>query len=227
MKSIRSVWLAIASLSAVSSYTPTLSAASFDDIQFWVGSGENRAALVIDWNDGKSSESLVWGYRWDGTANGLDMLQAVISADPRLYGHFGSYVWGTAIQGLGYDLNGNGFSVSPSLTFDAGGLAFTTSPDDLRTASDAADHYIEGWDYGFWAYYNKSSADEAWTSALIGAEFRALSDGVWDGYSFAPEFSGPEPGEPFAAPIPEPTIFAMTFLGAGIVLFRRVRANRD
>ena len=47
---------------------------SFDDINYWVGEGENEAALVIDWNDAKAPQSLVWGYRWSDTATGEDML---------------------------------------------------------------------------------------------------------------------------------------------------------
>ena len=50
---------------------------SFDQIQYWVGSGQNRAALVLQWNDGGNPVSLAWGYRWDGSASGLDMLRAV------------------------------------------------------------------------------------------------------------------------------------------------------
>ena len=57
---------------------------TFDDIDFWVGEGENRAALVIRWNDGKKPDGLVWGYRWDGNATGADMLEAIATSDPRL-----------------------------------------------------------------------------------------------------------------------------------------------
>ena len=39
---------------------------SFDDIQFWVGSGSKRAALVIEWHDGNQPDAMVWGYRWRG-----------------------------------------------------------------------------------------------------------------------------------------------------------------
>ena len=64
----------------------------FDDIGFWVGSGANQAALVIDWNgpDGSGSEpvSYAWGFRWDGVATGQNMLAAVINADANLYGRF-------------------------------------------------------------------------------------------------------------------------------------------
>ena len=44
---------------------------SFDDIQYWVGTGANRAALVIDWSDTSTQPAaLVWGFRWDGIAHG-------------------------------------------------------------------------------------------------------------------------------------------------------------
>ena len=35
---------------------------SFEDIQFWVGSGSNRAALVIELHDGTQPDAMVWGY---------------------------------------------------------------------------------------------------------------------------------------------------------------------
>ena len=50
-----------------------------DDIEFWIGSGDERSRFwSIDW-DGASDidESLAWGYRWDGTATGEDMLYAI------------------------------------------------------------------------------------------------------------------------------------------------------
>ena len=34
---------------------------SFDDIQFWVGSGSKRAALVIEWHDGNRPDAMVLG----------------------------------------------------------------------------------------------------------------------------------------------------------------------
>lgn len=57
---------------------------SFEDIQFWVGSGSNRAALVIEWHDGTQPDAMVWGYKWDGEASGHDMIVAIAKADPRL-----------------------------------------------------------------------------------------------------------------------------------------------
>ncbi len=188
--------------------SPSASAATWEDIRFWAGFGANQAALVIDWNDGKTEQSLLWGYRWDGTATGMNMLQEVVSADPRLFAHIGNFGWGQAILGIGYDLNENGvFGVSPTLTFDSGGLLIseTPTPDDSRSATDPADHYLEGWNSGFWGYYTKPSSLNTWTEAMAGAADRVLSNGAWDGYSFAPGFSSSAPSDPApVTTVPEP-----------------------
>jgi hypothetical protein len=209
---------------ALATFTLTTPAATMEDVQFWVGAGANEAALVIDWRDGKTAESLLWGYRWDGTATGLDMLEAVVTTDPRLFAHLGTYVWGTATFGLGYDLNDNGgFAVSPALGFDSGGLAVDINPDDNRVAVDAADHWLEGWNNGFWAYYLKDSAADSWTSALSGPGERVLANGVWDGFSFAPGFTSSEPSEPMAATVPEPGLLSLLTLSTLALLWRRQR----
>ena len=75
---------------------------TFDDIDFWVGEGENRAALVIRWNDGKKPDGLVWGYRWDGNATGADMLEAIATADPRLTILLQKTASGKIVGGIGY-----------------------------------------------------------------------------------------------------------------------------
>ena len=208
---------------ALAACTFAASAATFDEIQFWVGSGPNRAALVIDWNDGKSAESILWGYRWDGAATGQDMLEAVVNADPRLFAHFGNYEWGTAVLGIGYDLNNSGgFAVSPSLAFDGMGVALDTNPDDARAPADTADHWLEGWNNGFWAYYLRASTAENWASAMTGAGGRALADGVWDGFSFAAGFASSDPSAPMPASVPEPSLISLLTLGAfAIVCLRR------
>jgi hypothetical protein len=56
---------------------------TFDDVQYWIGEGENRALLVVDWNDTISPESLAWGYRFDGEVTGEQMLSDISFADSR------------------------------------------------------------------------------------------------------------------------------------------------
>ncbi|MEM7386481.1 MAG: hypothetical protein AAF514_16185 [Verrucomicrobiota bacterium] len=64
-------------------------AISLNEINYWVngtspGAGDQRAALVIDWDDG--STPLTWGYHWPAgeTRTGQDLVFAVTMADPRL-----------------------------------------------------------------------------------------------------------------------------------------------
>jgi hypothetical protein len=72
------------------------SAITLDDIQLWTGSGTNRAALVIEWSTPESladttvpapvaDKTLVWGYRFNGTATATEMFNAIVAANPGLY----------------------------------------------------------------------------------------------------------------------------------------------
>ena len=181
---------------------------SFDDIEFWVGSGRNRAALAIDWDENSSTRpALVWGFRWDGVALGDDMLTAVIAADPRLYAKLGgTHANPTAMYGLGYDANGNDqFALDDGTAFDAQGFAFT-SPSDLASSVDAADYYAEGWFTGFWHYGIAQSnpyAGGTWMDTPVGMTERVLIDGAWDSWTFTPTFNFAAFAEnPAAAPAP-------------------------
>ena len=110
---------------------PTLVIAApftFDDIDYWVGTGSNRAAFVIDWVENSTEPpALVWGYRWDGTANGRDMLTAIVAADDRLFAKLGDTSANpVAVYGLGYDADDDGeFALDDDTAFDADGIAFT------------------------------------------------------------------------------------------------------
>ena len=56
----------------------------FQSIRHWAGTGDKKAALIIQFNDGKDEVGYVWGYRWDGTASGEDMVRAVARASRSL-----------------------------------------------------------------------------------------------------------------------------------------------
>jgi hypothetical protein len=114
VKKICSLVLAVASLFV----TVKASAVSFNDVQFWIGSGTNRAALVVEWSTPESfgsstvpapiaDKSLVWGYRFNDTATGTQMLEAILAADPRLY-VVADETYGTFVEGIGFNLDGTG-----------------------------------------------------------------------------------------------------------------------
>ena len=82
-----------------------------------------------------------------------------------------------------------------ALVMDTG----ATNASDARVPSDSTDHFFEGWNMGFWAYYLKDSATNGWSSSMTGADGRILADGAWDGFSFAAGFASSEPGDPVPA----------------------------
>ncbi len=158
---------------------------SLADIEFWVGSGPNQAALAIDWQgQSPESESLVWGYRWDGTATTADMLLDIVRADPRMYaktGPVGSL--GLAVYGLGYDASADAeFQLNDGTLFDNQGLA-VSGPADLAQPVNPQDWYQEGWFLGFWHHGVASGAPANWVSGP-GVSNRSLSDGDWDSLAF-------------------------------------------
>ncbi len=194
----------------------------FNNIQNWTGTGSNEAAMVVDWHDGKTPESLVWGYRWNGTATGLQMIQAIDAAEPRLTFSITFIYGGAFIYGIGYDLNNNGG------TFTTGTPGYDDNGNSTETgaASDPGDHYAEGVFSKFWGYEIATGSPYggggSWSDAPVGASDRQLADGSWDGWSLSYDetnFSVPLPGFPTAAAatVPEPSTLLTAGLGLAAV----------
>ena len=82
--SFRVALLAIlAIIFGVSAYAaPQRSNIPFTQIQYWVGTGGNKAILIVNFCN--KSKALAWGYKWDGTKTIAQMLNAIDSADNRL-----------------------------------------------------------------------------------------------------------------------------------------------
>jgi hypothetical protein len=161
-----SSWLAVAGLFVVSKS----SAVSFNDVQFWTGTGTNRAALVVAWSAPESygistvaapiaDKSLVWGYRFDGTATATEMLRAILDADPRLY-VVADMTWGTYVEGIGFNLDGTGVAgITDGTNTDYFNTNFVTSFSadiDVAGPLNAGDLYWGG-------YYGPNW--ETWTEA--------------------------------------------------------------
>lgn len=200
--------LAVSATLAATSFAAT-TVQSFDDITYWVGSGSNRAALVIDWNDGSTTESYAWGFRWNGTATGADMLRAIA-------GFIGTNTTPATPDGTG----------DPALT-----LFIQTFPGFGETVFqwNYLEHAQGGFEpdaAGFWGYYvadGSSAFPDEWAFAETGMEDRQLSNNDWDGWSWAPDFDSAPPDQPVAA-VPEPSVLVLFALGAGgLVWYRRNR----
>lgn len=58
-----------------------------DNIQYWVGTGENSATFTLHFNNAATPVSLVWGYRWDDPYDDYTvgmMMEEIAEADPRV-----------------------------------------------------------------------------------------------------------------------------------------------
>lgn len=167
---------------------------NFDDIVYWVGTGTNEAAFVVQWNDSKNPDALVWGFRWNGTATGEDMLKAIAKTDKRFFTLlYQGTQFGSAVGGLGFDLDGNdtnalyknGNTTYPLYPVD--GIINTTSYDfDDYTAKDADDHWGSAWYTGYWSYWVKDPTDADFGYSGLGASSRQLVNGSWDVWNFNP-----------------------------------------
>ncbi len=182
-------------LSVVSSNAFAGPVVHFADIDFWVGSGANQAALVLDWQgDTTTDNSLAWGFRWDGNLKAADMLMAIVAADDRLFAKLGSIGgFGIGVVGLGYDANNDGqFATSDDTFFDEQGFA-TSGPTDGAESSDPADWYAEGWFVtGFWQYgiaTGNPYDGGAWVRSGTGISSRDLLNQSWHSLAFSPSFS--------------------------------------
>jgi len=171
---------------------------TMDDIVYWVGTGSNKAAFVVQWNDAKNQDALVWGFKWDGNTTGEDMLKAIAKADKRFYSllYYSGPSLGTAIGGIGFDLDGqrtvglynNGNTTYP--LYPLNGVVNTSAYDfDNYTAIDANDHWSAGWaSKGYWSYWVKDPADADFGYSGLGASSRTLENGSWDVWNFNPNF---------------------------------------
>lgn len=184
---------------------------TLDMIQSWAGEGSNRAALVIQWNDEREQNALVFGYRWDGVATGADMIKAVIEANPRLYGLI-QYTnissptdpsGGYTINGFGWDVDDDGdiaivdegnnnarYESENGLFIHPRGYNPQTgsSPDydyDNWKNVDTDDFWGAGWYLSYWSYYTKDSQEASFSYSGLGASGRVLQDGSWDAWNFS------------------------------------------
>lgn len=215
---------------------------TFDMIKNWTGEGENKAALVIQWNYDDEPAALVFGYRWTGQATGADMLKAVVKNNPRLYALM-QYTnvssptdpnGGYTINGIGWDVDddgdialidtGNGNQVYESEDgffehprgYKPGQGGSSDYDYDNWKARDTDDMWWAGWYTGYWSYWVKDNATDNFSYSSWGASGRVLENGSWDGWNFAPGMSSQNWKSFVAAPLPIPADAKTVFVNEGL-----------
>ncbi len=210
-------------------------AISLDDIQLWAGSGTNRAAVVIEWNSPElfnqttvpapvANKTMVWGYRFNGTATGTQMLDAILGADPNLYVMVNEEFGSTFVVGIGYNLNGNGnIGLTDGVTTNYFINGLLTDNDSTFADSAApinpGDLYWGGFDGPNWqvftetndsgGFYNSPNRGSnpywdpdtdnqgQWNFAQAGLDDLILTNGSWIGFSVgAAGFDYSDPDDP-------------------------------
>lgn len=213
---------------------------TLDSIKNWSGEGSKRAGLVIQWNTGRDNYALAFGYRFDGSPTGIDMLRCVVENNPQLYGLFqrtnvssGNEKFGYTINGLGWDANCSGLPIkiidtgngdetysSSSGFFDhpRGCSESVSYPDydyDNWIAADPEDYWQAGWYIGYWSYWLKEG-NGGFSYSGVGASGRTLKDGSWDGWNYCPNMSNREWMPVIAVPSLVPEGYTEVFTINGI-----------
>ncbi|MCL1966519.1 MAG: fibrobacter succinogenes major paralogous domain-containing protein, partial [Fibromonadales bacterium] len=167
---------------------------TFADIQYWIGTGENEAMLIIQWNDGKTPEALAWGYKWeekDGPKYGIDVINDIASVDERLfYLRHNTGVWGFDIGGLGFNASGEAKIGKNEETCQSpvDGSVQTNSYDyDSWVICNGADaRWYAGWTNGYWSYWTSENDASKLGYSSVGASSRVLKNKSIDAWNAAP-----------------------------------------
>lgn len=168
----------------------------FSKITRWIGDGDKQAALVVKWNDSREERLYVWGYRWtdDADGTGAAMLCNVAKNDPNfIIIVYGDTPYGAAIGGVGYDFDGDGFSITKdgkAVEPEEDGTLRTTSYDfDNYASADEDDLWFSGWYNGYLSYWVCDKTGEMFGYSGVGASGRKLVDGCVDGWSAVRDMS--------------------------------------
>lgn len=168
----------------------------FSKITRWIGEGDKQAALVVKWNDSREERLYVWGYRWtdDADGTGAAMLCNVAKNDPNfIIIVYGDTPYGAAIGGVGYDFDGDGFSITKdgkAIEPEEDGTLRTTSYDfDNYASADEDDLWFSGWYNGYLSYWVCDNTGDMFGYSGVGASGRKLVDGCVDGWSAVRDMS--------------------------------------
>ena len=105
---------------AMAQMGPSNTTVAQSDIQFWTGTGSNRAVVAITWNDTTAGNiGIAWGVQWNGTTLTVgDIMDTIAAYDSRLAISWDSSH--TYINNLGYTDSQAGLNLSGMVDVDMG-----------------------------------------------------------------------------------------------------------
>lgn len=192
---------------------------SFNDIQFWAGTGTNRAAMVIQWPDQANPAGVVWGYRWNGESTAQQMIFALAGSLPGGPAPAQGSDSRLEFELLYYGAGLNDYFVDV-IRFNQVGLGSSwTGTQRVMPGYDGVDFNALYYRYG----------TSAWTSALFtqassGPAGIPLRDGTWIGWVYTDGNDTELPFvQPYAAPgsaapaVPKPVASVRMTNGSAVV----------
>lgn len=136
------------------------------------------------------------------------------------FGDGATYVFDVAFEG-----DVDGFGLLDQIKTDVDGFTFTLESFPFGDALNLVaydGHSNAGFEVGsngYWGYYTRGGAGEAWVSSMVGAGDRLATDGGWDAWTWNEDFINVEPRD--VTLVPEPAALALASVIAVAVLRRR------
>ncbi|MFM8457383.1 MAG: PEP-CTERM sorting domain-containing protein [Chthoniobacterales bacterium] len=219
MKKILLVLLAAA---PATSWSQLITVGSLNNIQYWTGSGTNRAALVLQFGASATPTSIAWGYRWNGssataatmlfslagTITGSSAPAPLLGADPRLsvdvsfFSGFGGYFVNT-------------------ISYNQSGLP---APWGQLTRNIKDDYFGDGTYPTLYSLNSTGLWSSSFALAQVGMSQLLLTNGAWIGFVQSDGVADPLGFTQPVAAVPEPTSLAL--LGAGGAVAATIRFAR-
>jgi hypothetical protein len=221
---MRKYLLALLISAPLTSWSQLITVNSFTNIQYWTGSGTNRAALVMEFGASATPTSIAWGYRWNGssataatmlfslagTITGSNAPAPLLGADPRLsvdvsfFSGFGGYFVNT-------------------ISYNQSGLPAPWT----QTTRMIEDAYFDDGTYPTLYSLNSGGLwSSSFTQAQVGMSDISLTNGVWIGFVQSDGAADPRAFAQPVAAVPEPGTSALLVLGAALAfLWRKLTAQ--
>ena len=197
--------LALAIVALVASAMPSTAqqrVRSFDDIKVWVGSGKNRAALIVDFGVSDSIDgdvrAFAWGFRWNDEdypakpatdtmppmpagPTGSDMLNAIAKNMGNVQADDASFIYGIIYELASGEYGNNRITGDPENGYEEFGESWA-----YYGAGGRQNCYVSGSLSGNVELANGGTKfPAAWEEMKCGILERTLTDGAWDAWVFA------------------------------------------
>jgi hypothetical protein len=217
--------LALLLAAPLTAWSQLITVNSFSNVQYWTGTGTNRAALVLEFGGPSTPASLAWGYRWNGSSTAASMLFALAGtitvtgtnapsplagSDPRLA------VDASFFSGFG------GYFVN-TISYNQVGLQ---APWTQATRLIEDTYFVDGTYPTLYSLNSTGLWSSSFAQAQVGMSALALSNGMWVGFVQTGDTNNFRTFAQPTAAVPEPKTAALLFVAAAFAILWKKRAKQ-